>query len=157
VKQAELLNAVLSVATGAGSAPAASHAPETASQSVRSLRILLVEDGLANRKLAQGLLERRGHVVTIAEDGQQALDCLEQQSFDLILMDVQMPVMDGLDATRAIRERERLSGGRVPIVALTAHALKEDRQRCLDAGMDGYLAKPIRAKDLYEKIESFMA
>jgi two-component system, sensor histidine kinase and response regulator len=157
VKQAELLNAVLSVTTGAGSAPAASHATETASQSARSLRILLVEDGLANRKLAQGLLERRGHEVTIAEDGQQALDCLEQQSFDLILMDVQMPVMDGLDATRAIRERERLSGGRVPIVALTAHALKEDRQRCLDAGMDGYLAKPIRAKDLYERIESFLA
>jgi two-component system, sensor histidine kinase and response regulator len=157
VKQAELLNAVLSVVAGTSNAAAASRAPEAMTQSARSLRILLVEDGMANRKLAQGLLARRGHAVTIAEDGQQALDCLEHQSFDLILMDVQMPVMDGLDATRAIRARERLSGGHVPILALTAHALKDDRQRCLDAGMDGYLAKPIRAQTLYETIESVMA
>ncbi len=157
VKQAELLNALLSVVAGVGTSNAdATRAAEASRPAARSLRILLVEDGLTNRKLAQGLLERRGHEVAIAEDGQQALDCLEDHGFDLILMDVQMPVMDGLDATRAIRERERLSGVHVPIIALTAHALKEDRQRCLDAGMDGYLAKPIRAKDLYETIESFM-
>jgi two-component system, sensor histidine kinase and response regulator len=157
VKQAELLSAVLSVVAGTSNAAAASHAPAATTQSARSLQILLVEDGLANRKLAQGLLERRGHAVTVAEDGQQALDCLEHQSFDLILMDVQMPVMDGLAATRAIRARERLSGGHVPIIALTAHALKDDRQRCFDAGMDGYLTKPIRAQTLYETIESVMA
>jgi two-component system, sensor histidine kinase and response regulator len=157
VKQAELLNAVLSVVAGTSNAAAASHAPAATHHSARSLQILLVEDGLANRKLAQGLLERRGHAVTVAEDGQQALDCLEHRSFDLILMDVQMPVMDGLAATRAIRARERLSGGHVPIIALTAHALKDDRQRCLDAGMDGYLTKPIRAQTLYETIESVMA
>jgi two-component system, sensor histidine kinase and response regulator len=111
VKQAELLNAVLRVVAGTGTSNAGvTHAAEASPAPARSLRILLVEDGLANRKLAQGLLERRGHEVTIAEDGQQALDCLEDHGFDLILMDVQMPVMDGLDATRAMRERERLSG-----------------------------------------------
>ncbi len=156
-KQAELLQTILSVL---GETPGTRGVPdktEAATAEVRPLRILLVEDGLANRKLAQGLLERRGHVVTIAEDGQQALDRMGQREFDLILMDLQMPVMDGFEATRAIRERERPSGARVPIVALTAHALKEDRQRCLDAGMDDYLAKPIRAKTLYDTIESVMA
>jgi CheY-like chemotaxis protein len=116
----------------------------------------LVEDGLTNRKLAVGLLERRGHVVSVAEDGQLALASLEHETFDVILMDVQMPVMDGLEATREIRQRERLTGGHTPIIAMTAHALKGDRERCLEAGMDGYLAKPVRAKDLYETIDAVL-
>jgi CheY-like chemotaxis protein len=157
VKQAELLHAILSVLADSSNSAAASRAPEAPTQPARPMRILLVEDGLANRKLAQGLLERRGHEVTVAEDGQQALDRLAHQSFDLILMDVQMPVLDGFDATREIRNRERRSGGHVPIIALTAHALKDDRQRCLDAGMDSYLTKPIRAQMLYDTIESVMA
>ena len=104
-----------------------------------------------------GLLASRGHVVAVAEDGQQALACLERETFDVILMDVQMPVMDGLEATREIRRRERLSGAHAPIIAMTAHALKGDRERCLEAGMDGYLAKPVRAKELYETIEAVLA
>ena len=96
-------------------------------------------------------------MVSVAEDGQLALACLDHETFDVILMDVQMPVMDGLEATREIRQRERLSGGHTPIIAMTAHALKGDRERCLEAGMDGYLAKPVRAKDLYETIEAVLA
>ncbi len=157
VKQVELLHAILSTLADSSNSTAASRAPQAPTPSARPMRILLVEDGIANRKLAQGLLERRGHEVTVAEDGQRALDCLAHQSFDLILMDLQMPVMDGFDATRAIRNRERRLGGHVPIIALTAHALKDDRQRCLDAGMDGYLTKPIRAQTLYDTIESVMA
>ncbi len=160
VKQAELQYTVLSVLGAGGAAPrtdrTAGPADAPADQG-RSLRILVVEDGLTNRKLAVGLLERRGHVVSVAEDGQLALACLEHETFDVILMDVQMPVMDGLEATREIRQRERRTGGHTPIIAMTAHALKGDQERCLEAGMDGYLAKPVRAKDLYETIEAVLA
>ena len=118
----------------------------------RSLRILLAEDKFFNQLLARKILEKRGHVVRIAADGQQALSMLAQDQFDLVLMDVQMPNIDGLDATRVIRARER--GARIPIVALTADAMPEDRARCLSAGMDGYVTKPIDTQTLFQAIEA---
>lgn len=99
------------------------------------------------------LLEQRGHKVTVANNGQEAIAVLANESFDVVLMDVQMPAMDGFEATAIIREREKESGAHIPIIAMTAHAMKGDRERCLEAGMDGYIPKPIRAKDLYETIE----
>lgn len=120
----------------------------------RSLRILLAEDNRVNQRLAVGLLERMGHRVAVVESGQAAVDACQRDSFDLVLMDVQMPGLDGLDATRAIRTNEQLLGRHVPIIAMTAHAMSGDRQRCLDAGMDDYLSKPIRITELEEKIAS---
>jgi CheY-like chemotaxis protein len=117
-----------------------------------SLNILLVEDSLVNQKLAAAVLRKHGHNVSIANNGREALGALESQAFDLVLMDVQMPEMDGLEATRAIRDREQTTGEHIPIIALTAHALEGDRKRCLDAGMDNYIAKPIHAKRLMETI-----
>ena len=120
---------------------------------LRPLRVLLAEDSLVNQKLVVTLLEREGHAVTVVGNGREALAALESRKFDLVLMDVQMPEMDGLEATAAIRVRERQSGGHVPIVAMTAHALKGDRERCLESGMDEYIAKPIHARQLLETIE----
>jgi CheY-like chemotaxis protein len=121
------------------------------------LRVLLAEDGLVNQQVARQLLETRGHRVTVANNGQEAVDLVTRETFDLVLMDVNMPDMDGLEATAAIRQREQTTGRRVPIIAMTANAMKGDRERCLEAGMDGYLAKPIRAKDLYATVESISA
>jgi CheY-like chemotaxis protein len=112
------------------------------------LNILLAEDNPVNQYLALRLLEKRGHRVTIAGNGAEAVMALERENFDLVLMDVQMPVMDGFEAVAAIREREVQTGGHVRIVAMTASAMEGDRQRCLDGGMDGYIAKPIRVQDL---------
>jgi CheY-like chemotaxis protein len=120
----------------------------------RVLRILLAEDNAVNRRVASSLLERRGHTVVPAVNGKEALDKLDE-NFDLILMDVQMPVMGGFEATAEIRRREVVGGRRVPIVALTARAMKGDREECLAAGMDGYLSKPIRPAELYEGIAQF--
>jgi two-component system, sensor histidine kinase and response regulator len=122
----------------------------------RRLRVLLVEDNRVNRAVAVRLLERRGHTVTIARTGREALDLTRSRPFDVALMDLQMPEMGGLEATAAIRERERGTGKHLPIVAMTAHAMKGDRERCLLGGMDGYVAKPIRAEDLFETIDSVM-
>jgi len=118
----------------------------------RPLRILLAEDSLLNQKLAVGLLSKWGHTVTVAANGLEAVEAAAQQPFDLVLMDIQMPEMNGLEATEAIRRQEGERGGRVPIVALTAHALKGDRERCLEAGMDAYVSKPIRQEELYQAI-----
>jgi signal transduction histidine kinase/streptogramin lyase len=118
-----------------------------------SLRILLAEDNLVNQRLAMRLLERRGHRVEIASSGREAIDLLELERFDLILMDLQMPDMDGLEATAMIREREKQRGGRTPIVALTAYTMKGDRERCLEAGMDNYINKPIDAVKFLEIVE----
>jgi two-component system sensor histidine kinase/response regulator len=107
-----------------------------------------------NQKLALRLLEKRGYDVIIAGDGQAALNELAKSSFDVVLMDVQMPNMDGFEATAAIREREKSTGGHVPIVAMTAHALKGDQERCIAAGMDAYVSKPIRTTELYAAIEN---
>ena len=120
------------------------------------LRILLAEDNRVNQTLAARLLQKRGHAVTIVEDGKAALAALEAGSFDLVLMDVQMPEMDGLEATVAIREKERSAGGHIPIIAMTAHALVGDQERCLAAGMDGYISKPIRTSQLFATIESLV-
>jgi signal transduction histidine kinase/ActR/RegA family two-component response regulator len=119
----------------------------------RRARVLLVEDNPVNRRVASGLLTRRGHEVTVALHGGEALALLERNTFDIVLMDLQMPVMGGIDATIAIRAGEQVSGGHVRIVAMTAHAMNSDRERCLKAGMDGYLSKPINPQLLFDVIE----
>jgi two-component system sensor histidine kinase/response regulator len=155
IKQSELLFTLSKVLQGPPS-------PETQSlitrhsirESRRRLRILLAEDNPVNQKVAAKMLERMGHTVLIAENGTEVLGALEKQSFDLILMDIQMPEVDGFEATRSIRERERDTGEHLPIVAMTAHAMKGDKERCLQAGMDSYIAKPINVQQLFETIES---
>jgi signal transduction histidine kinase/CheY-like chemotaxis protein len=129
--------------------------PGGASCPPRSLRVLLAEDNAVNQKLAVKLLERQGHVVTVASDGKAAVELFGRQDFDLILMDVQMPQMDGLEATRLIRQHERNRGSRIPIVSMTAHAMKADEERCLAAGMDAHLVKPIDSRRLLAMIDSF--
>ena len=121
------------------------------------LRVLVVEDNAVNQRLATRLLEKRGHRVTVTANGREAVESVEKHTYDLILMDVQMPEMDGLEATAVIREREKHKGARIPIIALTAHAMKGDRERCLAAGMDGYLTKPIRSQELDEVLETYLA
>jgi two-component system, sensor histidine kinase and response regulator len=115
-----------------------------------SLQILLVEDNLVNQKLAIRLLEKAGHVVTVASNGKEAVEQVAARAFDLVLMDVQMPEMDGLEATQVIRQQENGQKRRLPIVALTAHAMVGDRERCLAAGMDGYVTKPVQTQLLFE-------
>jgi two-component system sensor histidine kinase/response regulator len=117
-----------------------------------SLRVLLAEDNAVNQKLMLRLLEKRGCSVTLVCDGVRAVEAFQLQSFDLALMDVQMPEMGGFEATAAIRELESVTGRRMPIIALTAHAMQGDRERCLKAGMDDYLSKPIHPKALFEAI-----
>jgi CheY-like chemotaxis protein len=119
-----------------------------------ALRILVAEDNPVNRKVAAGLIEKLGHHVTLVNNGQEALHAVTQGSFDAVLMDVQMPEMDGYQATSLIRQLERGTGRRTPIVAVTAHAMSGDDQKCLDAGMDAYLSKPIDSGQLSEVIDS---
>ena len=111
--------------------------------------VLLVEDNLVNQRVAKAMLEKAGMTVEVAENGAVALEYLERASFDLVLMDLQMPVMDGLEATRRIREEEREGDGHLPVVAMTANAMEGDRDRCLAAGMDDYISKPVHARELY--------
>jgi PAS domain S-box-containing protein len=118
------------------------------------LHILLAEDNAVNQKLAVRLLEKRGHTLVVASTGKEALAAWKNERFDLILMDVQMPEMDGFEVTAAIRQAERLTGVHIPIVAMTAHAMSGDRQRCLEAGMDGYIPKPIQAQTVFEVINA---
>jgi PAS domain S-box-containing protein len=122
----------------------------------RGFRILLAEDNLVNQMLAVRLLEKQGHHVQVAGDGREALQKLKEEDFDLVLMDVQMPVMGGFEAAAAVREIEKSTGKHIPIVALTAHAVTGDRERCLAAGMDGYVAKPIHPEELLEQIEALI-
>jgi two-component system, sensor histidine kinase and response regulator len=121
-----------------------------------SLRILVAEDNAVNQMLVTRLLQKRGHSVMVVGNGRDALGALVQGTYDLILMDMQMPEMDGFEATSELRRREKQTGRHLPVIALTAHAMKGDRERCLDAGMDGYLAKPIRAQALYELLENYI-
>ncbi|HTB20771.1 MAG TPA: response regulator [Bryobacteraceae bacterium] len=121
------------------------------------LRVLLAEDNAVNQRLAVRLLEKEGHSVVVAGDGAKALAALERQQFDLILMDVQMPIMDGMEATAAIRKLEQGNGKHIPIVAMTAHAMAGDRQRFLSLGMDGYVSKPIHSRDLFDAIANIFA
>jgi PAS domain S-box-containing protein len=157
IKQSELLDAILVVASGEWKVPieqpSTFHVPTFA-----RLRVLLAEDNFINQRLAARLLEKQGHEVVVANNGMEALAALEREKFDLVLMDVQMPEMSGLEAAAAIRKREACRGGygpkgaAVPVIAMTAHAMKGDRERCLDAGMDGYVCKPVRGAELYEAI-----
>jgi CheY-like chemotaxis protein len=141
------------------SSPAApaQHQGAAAPAATRPLRILLAEDHAVNRRLAQRLLEKQGHTVILAEDGRQALAVLARETVDLVLMDVQMPGMDGLEATRAIREHEKAGAARIPIIALTAHAMTGDREQCLAAGMDTYITKPIQPGELQRAIQGLSA
>ncbi len=150
IKQSDLLNTILAAlkieAVDGDEEPM--HIEPT-----RPLSVLLAEDSVANQKLAVGLLKKWGHNVTVANNGAEAVRISRERVFDLILMDVQMPELDGLQATAAIRERERQSGRHTPIIAMTAHAMKGDREKCLAAGMDGYVAKPIRFRELQAAID----
>jgi PAS domain S-box-containing protein len=156
VKQSDLLDTMTAVA--AGEAPSAGDVPSGAAMRQapgRSLRVLVAEDNAVNQQVAKRILEKRGHAVVVVGDGREAVSATGGGDvFDVVLMDVQMPEMDGLDATRAIRAREGASGSRLPIVAMTAHAMEGDRERCLDAGMDGYVTKPVEAERLIEAVES---
>jgi two-component system sensor histidine kinase/response regulator len=152
IRQGELYAAVCQALGAAEYQPAPTRVREQPLDP-RPLRILLVEDNPVNQRLAVGLLAKRGHQVRVAENGRVAVDTLEAESFDLVLMDVQMPVMGGLEATRLIRERERSRGGHVPIAALTAHAMTGDREQCLKAGMDGYATKPLHAAEFYALVD----
>jgi signal transduction histidine kinase/DNA-binding response OmpR family regulator len=160
IKPSELLNAILTVldrreelaaaeSRGSPRTPALSSAP---TPPLRGLRVLLAEDNAVNRKLAIHLLEKHSHTVTVASNGREAVEACRSQEWDLVVMDVQMPEMDGLEATAAIRLDEKQTGRHVPIIGLTAHAMKGDRERCLAAGMDVYLTKPLQSQELYETI-----
>jgi CheY-like chemotaxis protein len=153
IVQSELLNAVLAISrhTKEEKRPADEDAAR-AWRNGRHLKVLLAEDGLINQKVAVDLLRLHGHEVIVANNGREAVAALERDSFDVVLMDVQMPVMDGLEATAAIRERERKGRERTPIIAMTAAAMKGDREKCLAAGMDNYIAKPIDASDLLQAL-----
>ena len=124
-----------------------------AAKTHRKLRVLLAEDNAVNQKIAARVLEKQGHHVTVAADGRQALAALDRATFDVVLMDVQMPEMDGFEATAAIRGHERETGNHIPIIAMTAHAMPGDRERCIAAGMDSYIAKPLKVGELIELLE----
>ncbi|AXC13519.1 PAS/PAC sensor hybrid histidine kinase [Acidisarcina polymorpha] len=153
VRTSELLEALLAASGSDPERQAVSKELTTKpSPRGRALRILLAEDNRVNQTVATRMLEKMGHSLVVASTGQEALALLAAQPFELVLMDIQMPEMDGLTATRQIRDREILTHAHVPIIAMTAHAMKGDRERCLAAGMDGYVSKPIRAEDLQEAI-----
>ena len=164
IKQLDLLESILSllhpaeakhsVTTSINSATAGNRSLNGSTAALAPLNILLAEDNPVNQRVAAGILEKRGHTVTTVENGQQALQALKVQRFDLVLMDLQMPEMDGFEATTAIREQERTSGAHLPIIAMTARAMSGDREWCLAVGMDGYIAKPVNPKELLATIES---
>ena len=152
IKQSDLLNAIMDTVAGTSEPSIIGHADGSA-EGVAPRRILLAEDGIVNQRVAVLMLESRGHEVTVVKNGREAVEVYKHGAFDLVLMDVQMPEMDGLAATRAIRGLE--SGiARIPIIAMTAHAMRGDRERCLESGMDDYLSKPIQAQLLYAAVEN---
>jgi two-component system, sensor histidine kinase and response regulator len=162
ISQDELLEAILVVLGVASGDPDGLHVVTRHSlrEGRRKLRILLAEDNTVNQMLAARLLGKRGHTVVIVDNGKQALTALEEPGsggFDLILMDVQMPEMDGFEATAVIRAREQSSGAHLPIIAMTAHAMKGDKERCLEAGMDAYVSKPIQVEQLFATIDGVLA
>jgi len=148
IKQSDLLDTIMGALSGRPAESGSSGRPAAAPRKGPRLRVLVAEDNAVNQQVAVGMLERAGHRAVVAANGREALALLERESFDLVLMDVQMPEMDGFETTAAIREREKVTGGRLPIVALTAHAMKGDAERCLAAGMDAYLAKPLEMAQL---------
>jgi len=158
---AELYNAVHSVLFGAHQNQTQAFDPiDTAHDSVlqpafksnQDIHILVAEDNQVNQKIVMRTLEKFQYTLSVANDGEEALEQWKNNPVDLILMDVQMPKMDGLQATQAIRELEKGTGKRVPIIALTAHAMKGDKERCLEAGMDDYLQKPVNPNILKERV-----
>jgi two-component system, sensor histidine kinase and response regulator len=162
VRHAELRAAILRALSGqAGVIAGITGAPLSRKQWLRktdataAMRILLAEDNLINQRVAVSILEKAGHRVTVANNGRQTLDRWSEQAFDLILMDVQMPEIDGLEATAMIRAHEVKTGEHIPIIALTAHAMKGDQERCLATGMDGYVSKPIDARQLIELVSRY--
>ena len=155
VRQSELLDAIMSVIGNQNEQPQPTSVTEPVLRTERPLRLLLAEDNLVNQRLALRILEKWGHTVAVAGNGRKALETLERGTFDLILMDVQMPEMSGYEAVAAIREREKNTGQHIPIIAMTAHAMDGDREKCLAAGMDHYVTKPIDQKRLFEAVESF--
>jgi two-component system sensor histidine kinase/response regulator len=158
IRQGELLDAICSVLN---EAPKKTSVPLVTRHRLREIknrwRVLLAEDNAVNQMLAVRLLEKRGYTVTVAVNGREALAAFEKDSLDIILMDIQMPEMDGFEATAAIRVREKSTGGHIPIIAMTAHSLVGDQERCLAAGMDGYVSKPIRTHQLFAVIDGFFA
>jgi two-component system sensor histidine kinase/response regulator len=158
VKQSDLMDTIMGVLVSRsgvrpGPSPGAPRKPRKGPR----LRVLVAEDNAVNQMVAAGMLQRAGHEAVLAANGREALALLETGSFDLVLMDVQMPELDGLETTEAIRSGERASGGHLPIVAVTAHAMKEDVERCLAAGMDAYLAKPLQPQDLEAAMQRAMS
>ncbi len=152
VKQSDLLNAIMETVAGT-CAPAMEEGVVGQAEGVMPRRILLAEDGVVNQRVAVLMLESRGHEVTVVNNGNEAVDRFKTGAFDLVLMDVQMPGMDGLEATRTIRGLET-GDAHIPIIAMTAHAMRGDREKCLEAGMDEYLSKPIQAQLLYAAVEN---
>jgi CheY-like chemotaxis protein len=157
VKQSALLDAIMTALGPRASADEPAAAAPAAGAAPRPLRLLLAEDNAVNQKLAVTLLEKQGHRVTVVESGRAALAALEAGAFDAVLMDVEMPEMDGLEAAAAVRAGERGTGRHVPIIAMTAHAMKGDKERCLAAGMDGYITKPVRPRALLQALEQLPA
>jgi PAS domain S-box-containing protein len=154
VRQSELRKTIARILTNKGLLKERGLLAETAlSGARRTLRILLAEDNPVNTKLAVRLLQKGGYDVVVANNGREAVEAVERETFDLVLMDVQMPEMDGFEATQALRERERRTGQHLPIVAMTAHAMKGDQERCFQAGMDSYISKPINSAELFAVIE----
>jgi PAS domain S-box-containing protein len=164
VKQSDLLDTIITLlarvepeAKAAKPAPARTTPPPRPQPAPgRALRVLLAEDNAVNQKLALRLLQKMGHEVVLANNGVEAVEAVERQPLDLVLMDVQMPEMGGLEATVVIRQREARVGGHLPIIAVTAHAMKGDRERCLEAGMDGYVTKPLRTQELIREMEAVL-
>jgi CheY-like chemotaxis protein len=158
VKQSELFDAIVTVRD---STMLEVEGPESTGikgkASLGPLKILLAEDSVLNQRLAKALLTKEGHEVVVTGDGREAVAAFRSNRFDVILMDVQMPEMDGFEATRIIRAAAQSEDRHVPILAMTAHAMKGDRERCLEAGMDGYVAKPIRAEELFQAIEAVLS
>ncbi|NNJ48609.1 MAG: PAS domain S-box protein [Acidimicrobiia bacterium] len=152
----ELLEAIRAVGSGSVS-PGELVTRHWIRERRQSVNVLLADDSPTNRRLAMRLLEKRGHAVKAVENGLEAVQALDKDAYDIILMDVQMPEMDGMEATIAIRQAEALTGGHIPIVALTAHAMKGDRERCIEVGMDAYLSKPFQAEELFATIEQLVS
>ena len=157
VKQSDLLDAILEVLTAAPHHAMRPRSVSPAPPGLRRLRVLVAEDQSTNRALVSRILEKRGHTAFCVQDGIEALTALKEHFFDAVLMDVQMPRMDGLAATRAIRRNEKSAGTHLQVVAMTAHAMKGDRERCMKVGMDAYVGKPIRAEELLHALEQSAA
>jgi CheY-like chemotaxis protein len=153
IQAEELHEAICRVLTRTATAPRGQTLKLSAGQTSGALRVLLAEDNVVNQRVAVGLLTKRGHQVTVANNGRETVAALERGVFDVVLMDVQMPEMSGIEATAAIRQRELTAGGHLRIVAMTAHAMAGDRDRCFAAGMDAYLSKPIDPVMLYATLE----